>query len=266
MIIIPLFINILKKNWGLLLIFFSVLSMYVIVMSSTFDPKQIEALLAMVKLMPKELMDAMGFNKQATDLTGFLASWLYGILMFGFPMVYCIILANKLVLKKIENNSFSYYLSTPHSRTSILFTLGIYGLTSLLILFILVYFIGLASCEILFPELLNKIAFLKLNFTTMLVNMVVFMISFLFFSSCQNNKVALILGTGIPILFLLMYMIGGASSKLSTIKNLSIYGLYNPVDLVNGSSVFFANILYIFIITILFCISLIIFKKRNLKL
>ncbi len=57
----------------------------------------------------------MGFSGLVTDLTGYLASWLYGLLMFGFPMVYCIILGNRLVARQVDSGSFAYLLSTPHS-------------------------------------------------------------------------------------------------------------------------------------------------------
>jgi ABC-2 type transport system permease protein len=109
-----------KKNWTLLLIFFGALTMYMAVMVSMYDPSDMEALTSMLKLFPAELMKAMGFSELITDLTGYLASWLYGLLMFGFPMVYCIILGNRLVVKMVDNSSFAYLLSTPNSRVKLL--------------------------------------------------------------------------------------------------------------------------------------------------
>src|SRR3989339_1572634 len=92
-----LFFTTTRKNWSLLLIFFSVLSFYMVVMIAMYDPQDMQAITSMLDLFPKDLMQMMGFSQMITDLTQYLASWLYGLLMLGFPMVYCIILGNRLV-------------------------------------------------------------------------------------------------------------------------------------------------------------------------
>ena len=102
------FKSLIKRNWLLLVIFIAVLTMYMSVMISMYDPEDMEALTAMTKMLPPEMMSAMGFSSLVTDLTGFLASWLYGLLMLGFPLVYCIILGNRLVAKMVDNSSFAY--------------------------------------------------------------------------------------------------------------------------------------------------------------
>ncbi|HOV69603.1 MAG TPA: ABC transporter permease, partial [Clostridia bacterium] len=96
---ITLFKTLIKKNWLLLLIFFGVLTMYTTVMIAMYSPEETEAMASLLKLFPEEMMKAFGFLETVTDLTGYLASWLYGMLMLSFPMIYSIILGNKLVVK-----------------------------------------------------------------------------------------------------------------------------------------------------------------------
>ena len=255
-----------KKNWTLLIIFFGVLTMYLSVMISMYDPADMSALMDMIKVFPAELMKAMGFSSLVTDLTGYLASWLYGLLMFGLPMVYCIILGNRLVAKLVDNGSFAYLLSTPNSRVKIIVTQGVYALTSIAVLFAALFGIGISICEAAFPGLLDIGAFLRLNFTTMLVNMAVMMISFFFSCLFNDSKMSLGFGSGIPIAFLLMNMLGGASTGVEVLKNISIYGLYDPVELVTGTSVLGANLLYIGMIVVLFVAGVLIFRKKRLPL
>ena len=255
-----------KQNWKLLLIFFAVLTMYITVMVGIFNPDDMEDIESMLNLFPKDLMNAMGFSQAVTDLTGYLASWLYGLLMFGFPMVYCIILGNKLVARMVDNGSFSYLLSTPKSRTTIVVTQGFFALASLALLFIALWAVGYLFSEARLPGLLDLKAFTRLNVTTMLVNMTVIMIAF--FASCVFNetKYSLAFGAGLPIAFLLLNMIGGTSSDAEILKKFSIYGWYDPVEIVRDSQVLGLDLIYIGIILVLFVGGVLIFRRKQLPI
>lgn len=255
-----------QKNWTLLLIFFGVLTMYMTVMISMYDPADMEALISMLKLLPEDLMRAMGFTNVVTDLTGYLASWLYGLLMFGFPMVYAIILGNRLVAKMVDNSSFAYLLSTPNSRTKIIITLGVYALASVAMLFAALFGVGVLTSTLMFPGSLDIAAFFRLNLTTMLVNMVVMMISFFFSCLFNETKRSVSFGAGIPIVFLLMNMLGGASADTAILKRLSIYGFYDPVELVHGANILWTNLAYIVMVAFLFTAGVFVFKNKRLPL
>jgi ABC-2 type transport system permease protein len=255
-----------KKNWVLLLIFFAVLTMYTTIMISMFSPEDMSQIMSMLDLFPEDLMKAMGFSALITDLTGYLASWLYGLLMFGFPMVYCIILGNRLVAKMVDNSSFACLLSTPNSRTKIIMTQGLYALASLTVLFAALFGLGVFVSAVMQPDQLDIAAYFKLNVTTLLVNMVVMMISF--FSSCLFNesRSALGLGAGIPIAFLLMNMLGGVSEQAIILKKVSIYGFYDPVLLVKDGQTWGLNLIYGSVVVVLFVSAVLIFKKKRLPL
>ena len=261
-----LFMATFKRNWLLMLIFGCVLLMYMTVMISMFDPDDMEALTAMLDLMPEDMMNAMGFSGVVTDLTGFLASWLYGLLMVGFPLVYSVILGNRLVAKMVDDGSFSYLLSTPHARMTILITQGVYALVSLAVMFAVLFAVGVMTCSAIFPGLLDVWAFLRLNVTTLLVNMLVLMIVFFFSCLFNESRNAIAFGAGIPVLFLLMKMLGGASADAEVLKNVSIYGFYDPVALVGGSSAILPNLVYVFGILVLFASGVVVFNKKHLPL
>lgn len=260
------FKSLIKRNWLLLVIFIAVLTMYMSVMISMYDPEDMEALTAMTKMLPPEMMNAMGFSSLVTDLTGFLASWLYGMLMLGFPLVYCIILGNRLVAKMVDNSSFAYLLSTPNSRIKLIVTSGVYALLSIMLLFGCLFLIGAAICELTFPGLLDVGAFLGLNITTMLVNMTVMMISFFFSCLFNETRLSLSFGAGIPILFLLMNMLGGVTADMNLMKSMSIYGLYDPVELVQGADMLLTNLAYVAVSAALLAAGVFIFNRKRLPL
>lgn len=266
MIRLPLFKMNFKKNWVLLLIFFGVLLMYMSVMISMYDPEDMEAILSMMDLFPAELFQAMGFSGLVTDLTSYLASWLYGMLMIGFPMVYSIILGNRLVAKMVDNGSFAYFLSTPSSRIQIIITQGLYALLSMLLLFAAVTAAGIGLSAAMVPGHLNQGAFLRLNGVTLLVNSLVLMISFFFSCLFNETKLSLGFGAGVPITFLLMNMLGSAAPEAEILKRFSIFGLYDPLEVARGEQVLGVAVIYLLSIAVLFTAGVIRFHKKQLPL
>lgn len=262
----PLFKLNIRKNGLLLIIFASILTMYSAIMIAMFDPKNIASMAKLMEIMPPAIIDAFGMGTPYQDLTGYLASYLYGLLMFGFPLVYSIILGNRLVSKMVDNGSMAYLLSTPTSRSTIIFTNGIYGFSSLLLMFIWVFVFSTSLCTVLFPNALNIASFFYLNLITLLCNMAIFSIIYLCSCLFSDTSKAVAFGSGIPILFLLFNMLGGTSSQLAFLKNMSLYGLYNPVALAGGAHATWQLVLYLGLALGLFILSIIIFKRKRLAL
>lgn len=261
-----LFIKTFKRNWVLLLIFFAVLTMYMTIMINMFDPESVDELKGMLDLMPADILRAMGFEDIITDLTGFAASWLYGMLMLAFPMIYAIILGNRLVAKKVDDHSFAYLLSTPNSRVRIIVTLGLYGIVSMFVLQMSMFGVGVATSAGLFPGVLDVGAFFRLNLTTALVNTVALMICFFFSCLFNDAGYSVTFGAGVPILFLLFRMLGNASEQADILRKISFYGWFDPIKMVYESGYPPAIYVYMGGIALLFAASVLIFKYKRLPL
>ena len=118
----------------------------------------------------------------------------------------------------------------------------------------------------LFRSALDVAAFFRLNVTTMLVNMVVMMISFFFSCLFNDTKYSVGFGAGVPIAFLLLNMISGASEQAEVLKNFTIYGFYDPVELVYGAGTLGLNLIYLFITAALFAAGIVVFNRKRLPL
>ena len=248
------------------MIFFAVLIMYMSIMISMYDPEDMASILAMLELFPRELLSAMGFSNTITDFTSYLAGWLYGLLMSGFPLVYCIILGNRLVAKMVDDKSFGFLLSTPNSRVKIVITQGLYSLFSIFVLFAVLFGSGVAMASAIYPGLLDVGAFLKLNLITMLLNMFVMMICFFFSCLFNESKQALGLASAITVVSLLMNMLGNTSPDLNVLKKLSYYGLYDPVEIAMGAEIWQFIILFSLLAVVLFVFGVLIFNKKRLPI
>lgn len=186
--------------------------------------------------------------------------------MLAFPMVYSILLGHKLICKMVDNSSFAYLLSTPHSRVKIILTQGIYALFSMLVLFILVFIVGVVTSEMLFPDHLDVAQYLQLNVTTMLVNMFVMMVVFLFSAIFNDAKYSVGFGSGVPIMFLLFNMLANSSEEAQILGKLTPYGYYDSVQVVQGADTLGVNLVFLIGALALLGASVAIFNKKRLPL
>ncbi len=255
-----------KNGFLLLLIFIGVLAMYISMIVSMYDPEEVTLLTTKMDMLPKELVSAMGFSDIATDLTGFIAGVFYGFLIFIFPMIYCIILGNKLVAKPVDNGSFAYILSTPNSRTKVIVTQGVYILSSILVMFIVTFAIGITTSEAMFKGLLDKRVFMNLNVTACLLTMAISMICYFFSCLFNDTKKSLAFGAGLPIAFLLLNMLGGVSTKADILKKMSLYSLFDANKIASGGSTLVINLIFIGIVVALFGASILVFNRKRLPL
>lgn len=111
----------LKINGKLLALFLAVLTLYGGMITSMFDPKLGESLKAMADSMP-DLFSAFGMNQSGATLTEFLSNYLYGFLLVVFPMVFLILLANRLLTRYLDRGSIAFLLATPNRRSKLALT------------------------------------------------------------------------------------------------------------------------------------------------
>ncbi len=262
----PLFKSTLRANWIIGIIFLAIMFMYLSIILTMFDPDSMESLNQMLETLPAELISAMGFDALITDLASFLAGYYYGFLAIMFPMIYCIITANRLVAKHVDSGSMAYLLSTPHSRLTIVTTQALYlvaGTADLLIL------IGLAAFALsagMYPGQLAVGPFLQLNLMVILLMLAISGICFFFSCIFNDTKYSLALGAGIPVLFFLIDMLAKVGGNTSWLKNLTLFTLYNPAKIVAGDFSLTSAVIFLAVTIATYLGGIMFFNRRSLPL
>jgi len=255
-----------KNNSLLLLIFCLVMSLYLGEIMYMFDPNSSKAMMDMMDMMPQELVAAFGYDQIGSDLTGFIAGFYYGFLVFAFPMVYYIILSNRLVCKMVDSGAFCYLLQTPTSRKKIIVTQAAYLLGSIAVLFSVIYMVGIYVASTMFPGLLNVSAYTKLHTSAALMTMAMAMVCFFYSCLFNETKRSLAFGASIPLTFFLLFMIGGVSEEAEVFKNFSIFSVLDATAIVDNGNTTGINILFFGMVVILFVASVLVFDKKRLPL
>lgn len=255
-----------KSNFKTFLIFLSVMTMYIIIVISMFDPKLSKALEDFSKMMP-EMMSMMGMNGNATNLIGFIISYLYGFILIVFPMIFYIMLSNRLVASLVDKGSMTYLIASPNKRTKIMFTqMKVIG-TYIFALILYSTILAIITSSIMFPGKLDVIEFLILNLGVLSLHFALSGICFFASSVFNDIKNSMLVGVGIPLLFFIIQMLVNMGGKLEILKYFTLLSLFEPYKLVDGNlySYLFIGILFIISI-ILYFSSIMIFKKRDLSI
>ena len=255
----------LKSNYKIFIIFLAILTLYTTVMISMYSGEKATALEEIYSTMP-ELMNTIGMTGDTTTLIGFIITYLYGFIYMLFPMIFTSMVANKLISSHTDKGSMAYLLSSPNSRSKIIFTqMKVIG-TFIFALITYITIIGIIMSEIVASGNLDIGRFIILNIGLLVLHLAISGICFLASTIFNETKNAILFGAGIPVVFFLMQMLANMGGKLENLKYATIYTLFNPRDISKGIQSSYLMIGVLAIIAIgLYLVSFRIFKKKDLS-
>jgi len=248
--------------WILLTLIFC---FYMAIIISMFDPEKVDTLNDMLDLLPKSLMQAMNFHSFGNTLLTFITGYIYGFLIFLFPMIFSITANHRLISSHIERGSMAFLLSTPNSRIKIALTQAAFSFASISAMMIFTTVFSILISESMFKGQLEIGKFIIINIYALLMYFTIGGIGFSASCIAPSGRSSLGLGIGLPVAFLVFQMIGDASEKYRWIGNLSIYSLFDADRIVEGdTTVIWPMMIFLFTALILYSSAIFIFRKRNL--
>lgn len=262
----PLFKATLKQNYVVFIIILAVLMLYLPTITSLYNPESQASLNDMMKMLPKQMISAMGFSSAGNTLLDFIASYYYGFLILLLPMIYTIIVGNRSISSHVDKGSMAYLLSTPNTRVKIALTQALYLLASITVLIGLVTLAGITICQIMFPGSLDTSGFLMLNLGALLLYYAVTGIGFFASSFFNETKNSLAIGAGLPVAFLVLQMISNVGDATNFFKYFTLFTLFDPAQITSGDGYLSSFLLLAGIGVIMYSAAIMVFKKRDLPL
>lgn len=257
----PLMKQTIRSNVKLFVIITLVLCLYLTIVISFFTPATLEDFGGIMGGTP--LGAIFG---DMNSLLAFINNAYFGIIAIIFPMIYSIIVGNKLIADQVDRGSMAYILSTPITRNKVTLTQAVFMTGSLLLMFIIVGGVGLLAEMIFQPHAMDTQTFLLLILGCYLLHFAISGITFL--SSCIFNlsKQSLAFGTGIPLAFFLLQMISELSENLDFFKYLSLNTLFDKPDIMARSGYVVSFVILIVLGLILYGVGMKVFKEKDLPL
>lgn len=225
----------LKGGLRLLAILAAVIALYVAVIVSMYDPQMMAMLDGFTRAMP-QLMAAVGMRAGATSLLGFMVSYLYGFILLVFPMAFCILRANGLVAKYVDEGSMALLLAAPVKRRTVALTQLAVLITGLMLLMLFTAAVELVCAAISFPGQVSLAELLRLNGALTCLHLFLGGIGFLASCVFSDARCSLGFGAGIPVLMLVIRMLANMGGAAEKAKYFTCFTLFDPLGIVARDS------------------------------
>lgn len=279
MINLALFKQTVKSNWGLWLIStFTVSLLYTVIkfamgsiaVSSDTDPNiLVPYILALEEagLTMEGLFISIGINPEiltglATMDGNVLVSIIfYPIVAVLLPLVYVVIVGNKLFASQIDNGSMAFILSTPIKRSKIALTQMTFLILSLMSMFLLTAIVDVILTLMIENSLpVEKI--LLLNLGLLLFSLAMGSLTYMFSAIFNYSKYSLSLGGGFALLFFISKILGLFGSDLfmnmgigigpmDFFNKITMLTFYNTSSILDGSYDYIIHFIALGIISII---------------
>lgn len=261
-----LFSREIKSNYKIVIIFLAVLTMYGAMAVAMFDPKLGESLRAMAESMP-QIFFAFGMTSVADSLIDFLASYLYGMIFIFLPLVFIILVSNRIMARYIERGSMAYLLATPTKRNTVACTEAIFLIIGCLVLTVYVTVLCIVTSAILFPGALWIDRFIILNIG--LFGVFLCFSGICYCSTCvfSDSKYSYGIGASVCVAFVLIKMISQVSEKADHFKYATPLTLFDTNGIIAGETSAYLGIVALFLIGLIFyVIGIRYFSRRELSI
>lgn len=259
-----LYLREMKKSLKMLLIFAMILTMYVAIIISMYDPKMMETLDNFYEIMP-EVMSAVGMTAGANSLLGFMISYLYGFILLIFPMVFAILRGNGLIAKYTDSGAMAVLVASPVKRKSIVTTQFSVLISGVLLLIGYATGLEFVVANMQFPGELAAGELLKLNLGLLALQL--FIAGICFLSSCifSETKYSIAFGAGIPAFMYILQMLANVGEKAEKIKYLTFFTLFDANGIVAGDAgAFTGSVVLLVGAVVMFATGVEIFSRKDL--
>ncbi|WP_059171719.1 ABC transporter permease subunit [Bacillus sp. FJAT-27445] len=223
----------------------------------------------LVTSMPAGLTKAFGLESGFGSFESYISGEFYGVLLTLIVTIFCVVLPTQLLAKLVDQGSMAYLLATPTTRGKIAITQAVVLLTGILLIMVLTTISGFAGYYLFIEDAkaFNTTRFLQLNIGAFFLFFAVGGISFLISSLSNDEKKALGVSGAIAFGFFSLDLVGKISEKIDWLRNMTIYSLYTPSDIVSGKAELATSCSLLFAIGALaFITGIFAFKKRDLPL
>lgn len=230
--------------------------------------KSSKAIDELVGSMPEGLGRAFGLNGFGSA-EAFISGEYYGLILVLLLSIVCVQLSTQLMAKLVDQGSMAYLLSTPTTRGKVAFTQAAVLTTGLFLILAVTTIAGFAGKAWFLGDdyAFDPSKFLQMNTAAFLLFFAVGGICFLVSSLTNDEKKARGVSGLITFGFFSLDLIGKFSEDIDWLRNISIFSLYKPGEIINGTvDLAMPYIILAAIGLVSVALGIILFRKRDLPL
>ncbi|UNL86797.1 ABC transporter permease subunit [Priestia koreensis] len=222
----------------------------------------------LINSLPDNFLQATGLEGGITELNSYLAGEYYGLIFLLLLTIFSIVVSTQLVAQLVDRGAMAYLLTTPSSRVRVVTTQAVTLIIGLVTVVLFNYVGGIVGASLFLEKhQINTSVFLKINIMGGMLFLLVCAYSFFFSCVLNDEKYAMGASAGLTLFFYGLDMFGKLSEDLEWLRNISIFGLFRPQEIVAGKyEIGTSSILLLLASLVTFILSIVLFKKRDLPL
>lgn len=262
-----LFKSNIKSNWIMFAFIAFMLTIYTTVSVGMFDPEGAKLINSLMTMLPEVVVKAFGFDQLGTELTTYIAGYLYGFILVIFPIIFIVFTANSLVASQVDKGTMAYILSNPIKREKVIVTQIIFLVTTISALIAYSALVVIVMSAIMWPGMLDVWNYILLNLVTIVLLISIGSICFLFSAIFNSSKYSVGASTAVVTVFIMANMLRSVSEELSFLK------IFTPISVMDTNRILTdSGYSYIVIASfaifsaVMFTLSVIVFKKKDLAI
>ena len=257
---LPLFKQVWLSNLKVLILVTLALCVFITVMCNVFTPTTLNSLQSAEGSLIGNIVGGVD------SLVGFIGNSFFAIMAIIFPMLYSIFVGNKLMAEKVEQGTMAGLLATPTKRITIVLTSALFFILSIILMWLVVFIVGVVAANTFQPDALNVDAFARLCIGCFLYHFVISSICFCTSTIFNTTQASLGIGGGISLFFFLVNLIMKLSNELDYLKYLTLNTLFDTTSLISGEGYVENLIILLLMGIVLYAISIVIFPRKDLPL
>ena len=232
-----------------------------------YHPGITDTLQALTSSLPPAVLAAFGCDFSRETFTEFAAFGLFGFWFLILPLVYEILAAGRLIASGIDSGVFVYLLATPNARAAIACTRGLCLAESTAELFLLTGICAEVCIRVHPAGPFSEGIFWQLLIGCFFLHALLGGIAFWAACRGENMRSFLLIGAGIPILFLLLHMASAIGGMWGILRFGTVFTLFDIEAILAGEGISF---LYMALLcagaVVLYALGVNSFRKRDLAI
>ena len=211
------------------------LLIYVFSSIGMWDPDGIEVLQDMMELLPTAMTNMLGFDNLGGSLTSYLLNYMYGFLMLLFPLIYTVMVGNRLVSKHATSGSMIFLLTMPYSRRRIMLNQAIFYATGLFFIIAVNVTVMIIFSSIMFPGMLEIGTLLIVNLVAFGAHLILAGIAFFFSAFFDDSQNTMMFSSIVLFGNAVAYMVSNLGDGTAFLKYISIFTFIDVEYILEGS-------------------------------
>ena len=254
------FRQLVRSNGKFLVAFTLVLCIFLIVMTNVFTPQTLGDVSGAIQ-------GTIAANIiSGSSLVGFMSNSFYALMAIVFPMVYSIVVGNRMIAEKVDKGSMACFLATPVGRLTITLSSAGYFVLSLAVMWGVATLVGIVAANAFQPGELDVETFLLLNLGVFLYHLAISGICFCASCVFNSSKYSLLVGGGVPLYFFVISLFIKLSDDLDFLRYVTLNTLFDTLNILAGSGYAPQFVALAVIALVLYSVGIICFQKKDLPL